>query len=104
MDPQRDELLLHAVVEVAFDLPPLRRCRCHEPPLRGPQCADGVEQVLLEAPVLEDQQRSGADRADELWILAEDGLVEDGESVTLTLTEGTPRLPSSAGSRTTALP
>ena len=93
MDPQRDERLLHAVMEVTLDLPPLGRRRCHEPPLRRAQRADGVEQVLLEAPVLENQQCGGAHRADELRILAEDGLVEDGEGLALAVTERTPRLP-----------
>ena len=33
LDPERDELLLHTVVEITLDLPPLRRGCSHEPPL-----------------------------------------------------------------------
>ena len=97
VNPQRDELLLHAVVEVTLDLPPLGRRGRDEPPLRRAQRPDGVEQILLETPVLEGQQRRDSDRVDELRILAENRVVHDGEDASLAVTERAPGLPGVLG-------
>ena len=90
LDPERDELLLHTVVEITLDLPPFRRGCTHEPPLGRAQRVHRVEQIVLQPAILERQQRGGPDGLHELGILAQHGVVDDGEDPGVAVSERAP--------------
>ena len=90
LDSQRDELLLHAVMEIPLDLAPFRRGGSHEPPLRRAQRVHRVEQIVFQPAILERQERGGSDGLDELGIVAQRVVVDERQNLGLAVPEHAP--------------
>ena len=77
LERQRDEPLLRAVVQVALQAPALGQPGLEQPLARALQLVDAGAQLGVEALVVERERGGGADRRDELGLVAQRAVVDE---------------------------
>ena len=77
-EPDPEQPLLRAVVEVALEAAPLGVACLDDPRARGAHLRELGAQLGLQARVLEREARRGADRLDELRVVEQRGVVDEG--------------------------